>query len=118
MSSPLTRALQTADAAWDVALESGVPALALPLAAERCYMSSDIGTRASLLAEGAGKRFDFRDAEFPSDCWWYGALDGDDAYAPIPADDWRPAGSYVSPGEPLEACCNGVVPGESDREQF
>ena len=42
VSSPLTRALATADAAFDAALTSGVPALALPLAAERCYMTSDV----------------------------------------------------------------------------
>ena len=42
VSSPLTRALATADAAFDDALTRGVPALALPLAAERCYMTSDV----------------------------------------------------------------------------
>ena len=73
VSSPLTRALATADAAFDDALTRGVPALALPLAAERCYMTSDVGTPISVLRDGVGKRFAFRQEEFPADNWWYGA---------------------------------------------
>ena len=101
VSSPLTRALATADAAFDDALARGVPALALPLAAERCYMTSDVGTPVSKLRDGVGKRFKFRQEEFPEDNWWYGALANSDAYAPPPADDWRPPGTYCSAGEPL-----------------
>ena len=103
VSSPLTRALATADAAFDAALSRGVPALALPLAAERCYMTSDVGTPVSVLRDGVGKRFKFRQEEFPEDNWWYGALANSDAYAPPPADDWRPPGTYCSAGEPLDA---------------
>ena len=103
VSSPLTRALATADAAFDDALARGVPALALPLAAERCYMSSDVGTPVSVLRDGVGKRFAFRDDEFPEDNWWYGAQATSDAYAPPPKDDWRPPGTYCSAGEPLAA---------------
>ena len=103
VSSPLTRALATADAAFDDALTRGVPALALPLAAERCYMTSDVGTPVSKLRDGVGRRFAFRREEFPEDNWWYGALANSDAYAPPPKDDWRPPGAYCSAGEPLAA---------------
>ena len=40
VSSPLTRALQTSAAVFR---DAGVPAVATPLAAERCYLSSDVG---------------------------------------------------------------------------
>ena len=103
VSSPLTRALATADAAFDDALARGVPALALPLAAERCYMTSDVGTPVSRLRDGVGKRFKFRQEEFPEDNWWYGALANSPEYAPPPANDWRPPGTYCSAGEPLDA---------------
>ena len=103
VASPLTRALATADAAFEDALTRGVPALVLPLAAERCYMTSDVGTPVSILREGVGRRFEFRREEFPSDNWWYGALEDSDAYAPPPTKDWRPPGRYRSTGEPVAA---------------
>ena len=103
VSSPLTRALATADAAFDDALARGVPTLALPLAAERCYMTSDVGTPISVLRKGVGKRFAFRQEEFPADNWWYGARADSPEYAPPPKDDWRPPGTYCSAGEPLGA---------------
>ena len=105
VSSPLTRALQTCDAVWDVALASGTPAVALPLAAERCYLSSDVGTPRGDLERAWGARVSFPRTHFPDgDCWWYGG-DAGPAYAPAPApeDDWRPPGTYCALGEPLEA---------------
>ena len=61
------------------------------------------GNAGTKLRDGVGKRFTFRDDEFPEDNWWYGALATSDAYAPPPADDWRPPGKYCSAGEPLDA---------------
>ena len=55
----------------------------------------------SLVDLFTGKRFAFRQEEFPADNWWYGAQAHSDAYAPPPADDWRPPGTYCSAGEPL-----------------
>lgn len=86
VASPLTRALQTATAAFDVA---ETPAVALPLAAERCYLSSDVGTPRSELA-ARWPRFDFADDR---ERWWYDEPRDD-------ATDWRPPGAYAYAGEP------------------
>jgi len=43
VASPLTRALQTAELAFGPLLDAGVPCLALPLARERLFLSSDVG---------------------------------------------------------------------------
>ena len=56
-----------------------------------------------MLRDGVGKRFTFRREEFPEDNWWYGARADSPDYAPPPADDWRPPGTYCSAGEPLAA---------------
>lgn len=68
VASPLTRALQTAELAFGPLLDEGVPCLALPLARERLFLSSDVGRPGHELA-----------AEFPrwrdsllelEDEWW------------------------------------------------
>lgn len=68
VASPLTRALQTAELAFGALLDEGVPCLALPLARERLFLSSDVGRPGAELA-----------AEFPrwresllalEDGWW------------------------------------------------
>jgi broad specificity phosphatase PhoE len=68
VASPLTRALQTAELAFAPLLDAGVPCLALPLARERLFLSSDVGRPGGELA-----------AEFPrwresllalEDGWW------------------------------------------------
>jgi len=68
VASPLTRALQTAELAFGPLLDQGVPCLALPLARERLFLSSDVGRSGAELA-----------AEFPrwrdsllalEDEWW------------------------------------------------
>ncbi|KAJ8605812.1 hypothetical protein CTAYLR_000559 [Chrysophaeum taylorii] len=82
VASPLTRALQTAAAAYP---QGGI---ALPLAAERVYLSSDLGTPRSELQQ-KWPQFDFVGDEN----WWYEA-DG---------PEWRPPGTYVCPGEPKDA---------------
>ena len=92
--------LETADAVWDVALRRRVPAVALALAAERNYLSSDIGTPKTVLERSAvGRRFNFD--YLPRESWWW-VPDGHvgSGYAPPPADDWRPEGAYCSAGEP------------------
>jgi broad specificity phosphatase PhoE len=60
VSSPLTRALQTAELAFGPLIDAGVPCLALPLARERLFLSSDVGRPGLELA-----------AEFPR---WRGSL--------------------------------------------
>ena len=66
-------------------------------------ISTQVGTPVSVLRDGVGKRFTFRREEFPEDNWWYGARADSPDYAPPPADDWRPPGTYCSAGEPLAA---------------
>ena len=94
VSSPLTRALQTSAAVFR---DAGVPAVATPLAAERCYLSSDVGAPVDALRR-AWPRVAFAEDDFPEPYWWYG---GGPAYAPPPADDWRPPGRYAAAGEPV-----------------
>lgn len=108
VSSPLGRALQTASAAFDAPLAM-TPALALPLAAERLYLSSDVGSsRADLRATPHGRRFDMEHADFASEDWWWtppgAVLDAATGYAPPPPrNDWRPAGTYICAAEPQAA---------------
>jgi len=92
--SPLRRALHTAELAFD-----GYPGAALsqrivtPLAAERLFLSSDVGAPVAELVE----RFDpaWRLEVSVTDGWWY---QGDPAQP-----EWRPAGAYLTPGEPQQA---------------
>ena len=105
--SPLTRAIQTGQFALFPHLDqirdpSSIPIIALPLAAERLYLVSDIGRpKAELESKYRDLGIDFRTA-FPTegdDSWWY---QGDSAQQ----EEWRPIGQgqeYFCPGEPFDA---------------
>lgn len=83
VSSPLTRALQTTQGVFG----TNQKVLALPLASERVYLSSDVGTPTPILRERwPNVSFDRMPEE-----WWYR---GDKNL------EWRPPGEYLCPGEP------------------
>ena len=89
ISSPLRRALHTADIVFaDAAVAHRI---VTPLAAERLFLSSDVGSPVTELAE----RFDAWQIEDSlQERWWY---QGDDE-----AQEWRPPGTYLVPGEPQQ----------------
>lgn len=109
--SPLTRALETMELALlphlRVAGESVVariPVIALPLAAERLYLISDIGRPVSQLEEKYVPVVDFESgmpAGLSKDApWWWQAPAAEEEY-----HEWRPMGQgqcYSCPGEPFE----------------
>lgn len=92
--SPLQRALQTYDRGVRHQ-HSKAPVLALPQAAERLYLISDVGTeKQKLYQQYQYISFDL----VPDGKWWY---QPNDAYS-----EWRPTGQgqqYACPGEPQEA---------------
>eukprot|EP00614_Pseudopedinella_elastica_P030122 CAMPEP_0172633392 /NCGR_PEP_ID=MMETSP1068-20121228/189198_1 /TAXON_ID=35684 /ORGANISM="Pseudopedinella elastica, Strain CCMP716" /LENGTH=251 /DNA_ID=CAMNT_0013445077 /DNA_START=60 /DNA_END=815 /DNA_ORIENTATION=- len=91
--SPLTRALETARHVFsDQNVSPGMQKTVSALCAERVYLSSDIGRSPSELS----KEFDFADISGLGDPWWF--TPGDSRVV----DEWRPAGTYCCPGEPLE----------------
>lgn len=92
VSSPLTRALQTTTGVFGEERLGSGRAIALPLAAERVYLSSDVGKRRSELAADWGNLFDF--GEMEEETWWY---------AEATEEEWRPRGTYLCPGEPSDA---------------
>jgi broad specificity phosphatase PhoE len=94
VSSPLTRALHTADLAFKgVGLGDDVPRIALPLARERTYLSSEVGrTRTELAAEFPGWDLSL----LGGGVWWY-AHPEDREYT-----EWRPKGTYACLGEPAD----------------
>lgn len=117
--SPLTRAIQTAQLALLPHIsskEDSIPVIALPLAAERLYLISDVGTPQSALEDNFGSLVDFKTG-FPTnleqdDPWWLQQMS-----RIIPSNDeqqqqqqkeyaeWRPTGQgqqYFCPGEPLD----------------
>jgi len=119
--SPLTRALQTLEIGFaplisravlnnkslkqkdevdssSSKLSSEVSFLAHPLAAERCYLVSDLGSETTKLS----KNFPFVDfsSEFEGkvDMWWFSPDEETSNY-----NEWRPSGQgqiYACPGEP------------------
>ena len=94
VSSPLTRALQTAQLAFKDALPTGVPRLVLPLCTERTYMSSEVGrTKEELTAEFPDWNFDL----LVDRVFWYALPEGGEYR------EWRPKGTYACLGEPAEA---------------
>jgi len=129
VTSPLTRAIQTAELALlphfsaldsdadgkgkgpqTTAKNLSIPMIALPLAAERLYLVSDIGWPRSKLRDLYGHFVDF-DAGFPSttsagsseekddDPWWY-------QHNQPEYQEWRPTGqdqAYSCQGEPYDA---------------
>lgn len=94
VSSPLTRALQTAQIAFEGdILPSGVPRLVLPLCTERTYMSSEVGrSKEELAAEFPDWNFDL----LVERVFWYELPEGQDY------TEWRPKGTYACHGEPAE----------------
>lgn len=116
--SPLTRAIQTAQLALLPHITSSnlaqqradlVPFVALPLAAERLYLVSDIGTPRSALKRDYGTFVDF-ETGFPENLpwdqpwWWSLPQSGDNNQTEY--EEWRPTGQgqqYLCPGEPYGA---------------
>lgn len=92
--SPLRRALQT----YDLGLRRhlpGTPVVALPHAAERLYLISDVGSPVSELQKDF-PYVDFDEISDPTQPWWWTPTAG--AYT-----EWRPMGRrqrYACPGEP------------------
>ena len=124
--SPLTRAIQTAQlallphmGATSTILQSNnnlVPFVAQPLAAERLYLVSDIGTSRSTLKNNYASFVDF-EAGFPDDLpedqpWWWSLSPSDDNDDEQHQEgvkneyvEWRPTGQgqkYLCPGEPFD----------------
>jgi len=96
-SSPLSRALNTADILFGEAesgiLPVGVPKVAEPLLRERLYLSSDVGKPRSELERQFPKwKFDHLSPDDKP--WWYTSPPGS------VEKEWRPLGEYPIPGEP------------------
>ena len=90
ISSPLRRALHTAEIVFEGA--DVARRIVTPLAAERLFLSSDVGAPVAELAA----RFDtWQIQETLQERWWF---QGDER-----APEWRPAGTYLVPGEPQQA---------------
>jgi broad specificity phosphatase PhoE len=97
VTSPLTRALQTLQLGIIPHLKQNIPILALPEAAERLYLISDVGRHVRHLSNFKSVCFETEMAS-RQDAWWYQAATN---YV-----EWRPKGQgqrYACPGEPLEA---------------
>ena len=95
ISSPLTRALMTANLAFEKVVSYSIPRVALPLAAERLYLSSDIGRNKSelMLDHKVTLLWDF--SLLPDGDWWYTPDPG------AVVTEWRPNdATYACPGEP------------------
>ena len=93
-SSPLRRALATAEIVFDGYTATAISKrIVTPLAAERLFLSSDVGSPIAELAQRFDQAWDL-DGTL-QERWWY---QGDEA-----SNEWRPPGDYLVPGEPLEA---------------
>ena len=94
--SPLRRALQTYDLGLRPHLQDrNIPVVALPHAAERLYLISDVGSPVQEL-EKEFPYVNFDEIEDPTRPWWWTPAGG--AYT-----EWRPVGRrqrYACPGEP------------------
>ena len=92
ISSPLQRALHTSELAF--AGLSISKRLVTPLAAERLFLSSDVGSPVAKLVA----RFDpeWRLQETLREWWWY---QGDVSWTD---SEWRPPGKYLCAGEPRD----------------
>ena len=90
--SPLTRALQTFEIGMKAHIGSQVPVIALPEAAERLYLISDVGRSVDEL-QAEYEYVDFSNCK--RDGWWYQC---EESY-----EEWRPTGQgqrYACKGEP------------------
>jgi broad specificity phosphatase PhoE len=93
VSSPLTRAIQTADIAFHNLLPS-IPRIVTPYASERLYLSSDVGQpKAELISRYT--TWDFSEISDEMKPWWYTPEAVGGEYI-----EWRPPGDYACPGEP------------------
>lgn len=92
-SSPLTRALQTADIVLDAShVPDTVPRVILPMLAERLWLSSDVGRPISVLR----REFPNWDMSTVTESrWWYHPSDHINEVT-----ERRPAGTYITPLEP------------------
>lgn len=92
ISSPLRRALHTSEIVFSGHV-SITQRIVTPLAAERLFLSSDVGSPVDELIEMFDSRWNIR--ETLQDSWWYHGDPG--------APEWRPPGAYLVPGEPQAA---------------
>lgn len=93
-SSPLTRALQTSEIAFEGLWESSqdVPRTVIPLLRERLYLSSDVGA----FKESLEAKFPLWDySQLPANKPWWFTLNEGESYT-----EWRPKGRYCTVGEP------------------
>jgi len=110
LSSPLTRALETANYLFchsSSLLPNNVPKVVHPLLRERLYMSSDVGRlKAEIIADFPDWDMDYVPACEP---WWYlhdefsmpiSISNEEICKVPNPYVEWRPAGKYSCKGEP------------------
>jgi broad specificity phosphatase PhoE len=117
--SPLTRALETFDLAFRphlLTINKDLPVVALPFAAERLYLISDVGRPVSALkAEFPYVDFEQEMENVGDSVWWYdpnirsqtaSTVDDTDTLYSIPVyKEWRPTGfgqRYACPGEPAD----------------
>ena len=88
LASPLRRALATAEIGFD-----GVACASQrvePLAAERCYLSSDVGSPLAELQAAFAPEWRLSSSDTLKEDWWF---QGDGAA------EWRAPGTYLHPGE-------------------
>jgi glucosyl-3-phosphoglycerate phosphatase len=94
--SPLMRTLQTAERVLGNIVHTSsfhhVKKIVFPLAAERLYLSSDVGSPKHVL-QSHFPHWNFSHVEDP---WWY----THDEEIMGPYEEWRPNGVYAVPGEP------------------
>jgi broad specificity phosphatase PhoE len=93
-TSPLRRALHTAELVFDGAVGARVGRrLVTPLAAERLLLSSDVGSPLAELLRRFSRAW--RLDEAVCEGWWYQGMDNE--------PEWRPPGTYLVRGEPQHA---------------
>ena len=101
VTSPLTRALQTFEIGLKHHFTDSIPVVAVPHAAERLYLVSDIGKKRSYL-ESKYSYVDFKTCfNDHGEEWWYTPLGG----TSTGYTEWRPTGQgqrYACPGEPYQ----------------
>ena len=94
ISSPLRRALHTSEIVFSGHVSQSITQrIVTPLAAERLFLSSDVGSPIDELVERFDPRWNIRSSLH--DSWWH--------HGDPDAPEWRPPGTYVVPGEPQAA---------------
>ena len=105
ITSPLKRTLQTTSIVLKNVHSKSINKLVLPLATERVYLSSDIGSNKSVLIKEFPE-FDFSLID-ENESWWY-SQNNDSQNESLQYNnqnlykEWRPPGIYAVPGEPKE----------------